>query len=166
MTVRPLKESKIEYFTSIEEMPIWNWFKIHSTNNIKFVCKSDPGDLSVKQVKELEAAFENINGEFIDTFGISEDFRKILDLRREITWLKVDMMETGDKSLQNFIDMRESDLREVINGTRGDDYMEVKAHVEKFMGFKMNDKEVTVREYYTYIKVIKNEAKKTAVKNG
>jgi hypothetical protein len=54
-----------------------------------------------------------------------------------------------------------------LNDTKKEDSAIVSAYVEKFMGFKL-PKETTVKEFYSYIKIIDEEIKrsKKALKNG
>lgn len=167
MNVRPLREKKIDYYKSIDELPIFNWFKIQSSNDIRWLCKDKPDNLSVRQVGELEGQFNVITGEYIDTFGISEEFRKVLDIRWELGGHKLNLAFTGDRFIQNYIDMCEAELKELTeNKDTSNSNTKVKAYIEEMMHFHLDEKKITVKEYYTYVQMLKEKATQTPVSHG
>lgn len=156
-----LFEKKIEAYKSIDTMPISNWFKFHESGDLRYFSMHDifEHDLKLKEAKELNAAHEKVMSEFIDTFGISETYKRILDLRSEITWLKFDMLRLGDNTIQNLIDVCEIELNELLNSSHKVKYSEVVSYVENEMGFIIQENEVSVKKYYSWLKLINDKAK-------
>ena len=54
-----------KYYCSIEELPVYNWWKLHEKNDFKQVLRSQKDELddrAIELIKELQ-------NEFISTFG-------------------------------------------------------------------------------------------------
>jgi hypothetical protein len=155
---------KLEHYKSISDLPIYNWFKIHETNDLKYLLIA-PSKVGFRRSKELNEAFSLIYDEFIDTFGVSDDLRKITELRRDIRILEIDMYLENDLSKETFIDIKKAEIDAIINSKEKDRLNDVKGYVEKYMGFHLDERTTTVKDYYTYIKIMSDEAKKQP-KNG
>jgi len=140
-------------YTSIEDMPIYNWFKCIDTKDYSY-CSSERKNITEDVLKECEIAFNTCYAEFIYTFGISPELAEIIRIKNKILILKIDIALTGDKSLENFIEIEEIQLnkRLEVKQTKTNTY---KVAIEKYLGFRLNEKEVTVKEYYEYLQAIK-----------
>lgn len=145
---------KLDCYRSIDDLPVKNWFKIQETDDISYLLKTNEV-LNEEQKKELNLVFEDIYREFINLFGISDDLYTILSLRREIAVLKLDLYLNSDPSIQTFIDIAEQQLQSVLAKHEKTTVHQLKASVEKYMGFRIDDKTVTVKEFYAYIELIK-----------
>jgi hypothetical protein len=164
--IKQLFKKKLDLYNSINELPIGSWFEIHRTNDLSYLMK-ERHSINKKQQDQLESTWNNIFFEFLDAFGIPDNMREILELRRDISVLKLEMFIENDPSIQTFIEVKEIQLNNLLNDTKKEDSAIVSAYVEKFMGFKL-PKETTVKEFYSYIKIIDEEIKrsKKALKNG
>lgn len=149
-------------YRSIEELPIYNWFKIQNTNNLGWLNKGI--DSPEKEIsEELIKVWDGIFSEFIDTFGIPEKLKEILELKRDIQCLQWEMLITDDGSLETFIDIKQYELEQKtkVEG-KSSKINEAKVYLEKFMGFRINEREITVKEYYEYMQVLNKEAEHPA----
>ena len=144
------------FYNSIEDMPIYNWFKVNSTGDLRFCLtkhKSKYDNLKAKQ------SFDALYNEYIETFGIGETYTKVLELKARILDLKIERELTEDAFIENFINMAEIDLAALNSLTNKTNTNEVKVHLEKYLGFRLNEKEVSVKEYYTYLNVMATDRK-------
>lgn len=139
----------MKFYTSIDELPIYNWFKCIDKKEYSYVVKE--GKANEDESKE---AFGKLYAEYIDTFGISKILETVLGLQNEILVLKIDKALTKDNSLQFFIDMKELELADTMN-VKQSKINTSKIAIEKYLGFKLNEKEVTVKEYYEYLEALK-----------
>lgn len=146
------------YYDSIEELPIWNWFKIQENDDVSYLLKAQ-SKLNDDQKIELGQVFERIYQEFLKLFGISDEFYQIISLRREIAIMKLDMYLNNDASMETFIEIKELELAKLLKSNEGSTTHELKARIEKFMGFRLDEKMVSVKEFYSYIELIKKEFK-------
>lgn len=143
------------YYSNLENLPIWNWWKIHETKDFKYLLKDKK-----KLTKHAPAIFDGLHSDFIRIFGVSDSYKKYLEKLIEIEVTEIDMVVNKDRSLETFIDIMKIELDEIAPKDDSN-YMENAIAVEKFMGFKMNPKEMSVFEYYSYINSIEK-----SVKNG
>lgn len=149
--------NKLSYYTSIDEMPIYNWFKVQETNDLKYVLKVDR-KCNKKQLDILTEAMRVMQAEYIDTFGINESYKKILDLKREILELEIKLLITEDRTHQTFIDLKNQELKYTLSTTKTSQVSAVKRCIEKDMGFPINMKTTSVKEFYGIMAEIIKEA--------
>jgi len=141
------------YYKSIEDLPIWNWWKIHEERDFKYLlCEKK------RLTGHAEDVFDKLYSDFIRTFGISDSYKKYLDKITEIGIAEIDMTLTGDLSMETFIDIMRVELKDITDVSGGGTYMDTAIAVEKNMGFKLNVKEISVFEYYSYIKSLEKSA--------
>jgi hypothetical protein len=136
---------RAKYYNSIDTMPIHNYLKVVDENDYSFMV--------VKRgiFGNVEQAFENIQRQLVDRFGISENYAEILELRREICDMKCEVAITGDRFQNTFINIKEAEL-EQLNKIKGSTTDELKVILEKWLGFKLNLQQITVSEWFTYLK--------------
>ena len=129
------------YYQDLEELPIYNWWKIHEKKDLKYLIKDGK-----KLTHHAAVIFDSLYSEFISIFGVSDNYKRYLEKLIEIEVAQIDRVINKDESLQTFIEIMEIELEEIKNETMGGNYMDGAIAVEKFMGFKLNPKEVSVFE--------------------
>ena len=145
-------------------MPIENWIKMFDNNDASQLSKT--GAIC----KRVDLIFEKLQDEFIDTFGVSEDFVKLQRKRIELELLLSKQARTGNMSDQFFIDFLQDEIEEIKKfKTSKNNIWETIPWVEFEMGgMHINTFTTTVFEYYNRIKFVikKVEAKyKPELKN-
>lgn len=152
-------------YESIDEMPIYNWFNAHETGDLKYVFLPGVKDFSKKARIHAAECFRKMRDQFIDLFGVGDNQKLIYMLRRDIAVLKIDMHLTGNRSIEVFINAKEHEINMLSKEQpKTGNWLETKTHIEKFMGFRMNPKEVTVSEYYSHIAAMKKQFKPTVTR--
>lgn len=153
---KPLED---KYYLSIEELPIWNWWKLHEKNEFEQVLKRSKDKLD-KRVVDVVKELQN---EFIETFGIDENYANYLRKQIQIELLKIKILKTGDRIYENDVDILQIELEELTSKEQDKGMNTATISVEKWMGFKLDIKKISTFEYYSYIKAIEKAVK---VKNG
>ncbi len=148
----------MKFYESIEDMPIYNWFKVNN-GDMRFMLIKQTAKYDGKKAREY---FDKIYSEYIDVFGISESYLKVIELKKQISVLNIEMAITGDRILKNFIKMAQIELDQINSKTNKTNTNEVKVHLEKYLGFRLNEKETSVKEYYTYLNVMASDSRKAA----
>lgn len=149
-----------EYYTSIENLPIYNWFAIQKSNDVISLLKVQRV-VNEDERKELTQVFEFIWREFVDAFGVSDTMRSVLELRRDILVETCDMYLNNDRSRLTFINIKKKELEKILNTQETKGIDNTKGYVEKYLGFRLNSKEVTVKEYYGYVKMLEDHIAQT-----
>jgi DNA polymerase elongation subunit (family B) len=140
-----------KYYCSIEELPVSNWWKLHEKNDFKQVLRDSKDELDdrvIELVKELQ-------NEFISTFGIDENYAQYLRKQIQIELMKINVLKTGDRSLETMIDILEIELEDLTRKEEDRGLNSSTIAVEKWMGFKLDTKKISTFEYYSYIEAVK-----------
>ncbi len=154
-----------DHYKTIDEMPIYNWLKVQATNDVRWVLHIYR-DCPKKQMVILQEAQTKMTNEYIDTFGMSEEYVKILELTRDIRVLELKYMEDGNKVHLTMIEYNQAKLKVLRSRLNKGDAEAVKVHVAKYLGFQVNFKQMTVREFYSALKEIKHENEQQRKANG
>jgi hypothetical protein len=77
-----------KYYKSIETLPVWNWDKIQSTADVKYIVATDDYD-DVIENEEMHTLFDKIFDEYYNYFGVSDDMKRYLNAKKQITLLEV-----------------------------------------------------------------------------
>lgn len=105
---------KVDYFNSIEDLPIWNWWKIAETGNLIYLHKLE--EYEGKEDYNLIELWNKLQNQYLEEFGITEEFRKILSLKKKWINKKVEFLTTGERFKLTEIDIIESDINETMEG--------------------------------------------------
>lgn len=139
-------------YQSIDDMPVYNWFKCTETGDFSWCSTSKKED-----VNKCTAAFNKMYMQYIDKYGVNQDLQQILNLKNDILIHKIDMALTGDRTIKTMIAIKELDLKKLTQDDKKTNINTSKVAIEKYLGIRINTKEVTVSEYYDYLEVIKLE---------
>jgi hypothetical protein len=141
----------LEHYESIETLPIWNWSKILESKNMEYLLLK-PKKLSEEEINVLYKIWQRIYEEYIMIFGFSEDILRVHEKNKQIAILQIKKINTGDDAIENFIKKKRNEILAMgKHKTKGDIY-KTKMIIETKLGFRLSLKEVTVREFYTYLK--------------
>lgn len=166
MKIIDLFQGELKFFDSIDNLPVKRWFKIQETNDVAYIVIpvfDKRGRLITKKINYSTAqknilliAFSKITRQYLDTFGISDSYRRILELRRDIEVNK-NKLFFGDSSAQTMIDIYEFQLAEELKETENKSTEMATVYVEKHFKFSLDTDVVTVKKFYTYIDLIRRE---------
>lgn len=148
----------VKYYKSIHDLPSHNWFQISKSNDLIWLLH-DQDDLAYTDDTILEPLWDKIFSEFIDTFGIPDKMREILETKRDIQCWKWDIIINNDKSFQTFIDVAEQRLTLLFKQEEEDTAGQLKAYMAKFIGSWPDDKKMSVYDYYSCIKAMEKANK-------
>ena len=131
---------------NIDKMPIFNWIKILETNDLNYIFIS-AGILSSK----AENHWTGLQQEYIDEFGLDESYKQRLRLMDQLKDLNLDFVITRDRFLLNLIKICEADI-EILGTQKVIKFYEMVDHVEKFKGFQIDPKKISVKSWYYSLK--------------
>lgn len=132
-------------YNSIETLPIYNYNKIIETGDfIKFGVQT-PED------------WEKIEKEFFTQIGYSEKYFEIMRIKADLVLTKAKYYKTNNKALKTLIEVKKTKLAQTIGEQTGGDFSLMVAQVSKFMGFRVDPKKTSVKEFYGYIKLAQQQ---------
>jgi hypothetical protein len=126
-------------------MPLDNWIRITEDDDLRYVCK-DPED--TKGVNLVEAWYK-VNDDYIQRYGLGDLYKRLLKKMKEKALLQLDYIETRDRFQLNLIELAEQEMRAMMSN-KGESIgiREALVHLSKYMGFRLNPKEITVNEFF------------------
>ena len=139
-----------EVYTSIEDLPIWNWNKIIEKQDLTFLYKSEGG-----YTERLIPIWENIQQEHLDEFGYSDEMKSRERLMLKIIRLNCKFIETRNRVILNFIKVAQKklELKDLVGNIKFGKLLMV---VTKYMGFRIDPKQFTVYEWYHTLNSLKD----------
>ncbi len=139
-------------FTTIDELPIKIWFDVHKEGDISLIIKKG----KIKK-EDLVNIWDDIYNQYIKRFGVSEGYKKNLAIRKKIALLQADFIITGQRHYKTLINIEKTQLEEEKKEIEKPFELEsMLAKISKFYGFKLNSRELTTTEYYSYLENITN----------
>lgn len=144
------------YFSSIEDMLMFNWRRCLEHSELIYCRK----DLEDGTVNEDEKSYELIYDSYIKEFGIGKDYEILLELKREKALLECDFVLTDDRFLLNRIRQIEFELEDLAEDKKGMDMDTVIIHLEKWRGFEINERTITVRKFYKLLDAYRKDNEK------
>lgn len=144
-------------YDSIKICPIVNYQNVLIDNDFSHLVKGE-----VKKSYDLEGTFKKLNDELVDTFGVGEEYEKVFWLQYGITKLKLQMLITDDKTLQNEIRNYEHDLANVKIKKQEGDLARIFAsnHRELSKWAGRDTRKLTMFEYYNDLADSQKDGKK------
>jgi len=134
------------YHTSIDTMPIYNYLQVVEHGNNKALIKKW-GLFK----RNFVTAFENLQRQIVDRFGIADSYMEILELRREICELELGVAITGDRFNNLYIDIKTTQLNK-LRERKSIATDEIKILIEKDLKFYLSLQSITVAEWFGYVK--------------
>jgi hypothetical protein len=145
-------------YSSIDDLPQWNWTQIHKTGNLAYIKKLD----SYRNIEEdntlvLEQIWLSIYDQYLEEFGLSKEYKEILERKKEIARMKNEFIMTDNRNLLNFIKIEELELEASFDKSEGMNFESVVVGIERVQKININIKKITVFEYNNYLRTLKEE---------
>jgi hypothetical protein len=127
-------------------MPLSNW--IYCTDgDVSFVRKTRKKD-ATPGTKDAEQ-WAKIYDDYIARFGLSDMYKKLLELMRKKAIYELEFVETGQRFKLTEIELTEAKLKTALsNNGEGLTIEQSLIHLSKWVGFHLNAKKITVLEYF------------------
>lgn len=139
-------------YNSIDELPVNIWWKIHETKDCSLLKKGVSGVAD----ELLTEKWNVLNRDFIKEFGINNEFQQYLELLRDIAILKMEKVISEDRKTDLFLKVKEDELEQINKGSKSS-WSTTTAFLSKEMGFKIDVAKDSVKEYYSYLKLISKQ---------
>ena len=144
---KSLRLSKPKYYSSIDYLPVGIFNKILKTGEVERLCYTGK-----VRTSRLEKAWNDIMIEFVDEFGIIEEYEQYLELMKEVCILYEKVYLEGDRTSRTLARHKEAEAAQILKGIPDVDFGSSLAKVSKKMGFRVDPNKTPVREFYGYLK--------------
>lgn len=146
-----------KHWDSIDELPLYNWIKCVEEHDYRYVCK-DINDVKGVNVAD---AWNKIFDDYINRYGLSKLYLRLLKVMKEKAILECDYVLTKDKFKLTLIEIEEINLSKMMsNKGENKSINSVLVYLSKWLGYRVNTKEVTTLEYFEMIDLYGKENSK------
>ncbi len=146
----------MKLYNDIADFPIYNWFKCIDTKDYTW-CMVERKECGEADLLKCTEAFSLMYDQYLDTFGVSDTLKDIIDLKNQILVLKIDKEFTGNQFLETIIQLKEIELTDKTE-TKKQKGNAAKIAIEKMLGFQINERLVSVKSYYEYMLELNNKS--------
>lgn len=146
-------------YQDIYTMPIYNWFKVMSENNLGFLniesTSMAPENVENKPTQEYVDRWFKLADQHANEFGRDESTTDMLEKKRDLLILHAEYLSTGNKFKLTQIEIKELDLERFETGGKFDSNKEV-GILSKHLGSMIDIRKTTVHQYYSLKELVKN----------
>lgn len=154
------KQESLSVYNSIEDLPMWNWNKIHETKNLNYLLKKkDYKNLPNIFKKTLVDNWLDLNQQVFDEFGMSDKYEQYIRLTKLQIQLRCEKVIQEDRFLINEVNVLQVDIDALFSDKENQSFDQVMVGLEKYLGFRLDSKKITVRKYNDYLKFINSQSK-------
>ncbi len=142
---------QLNTYKDINELPILNWYKVHKEEEYGCLLK-DNKELTSGEIVDLLLLWDVLNNQFIERFGLSDEFRLEMDVRNKIAEYTADHIITGDNYYRTMIRIEETKLKMFNTDIKSEDGLErMLVKMSRSYGFKLDSRDLTTEQYYSYL---------------
>ena len=142
----------MQIYSSIEDLPIYNYFKVTRTGSLKYLIVGNSEALE----KDLISAWESIQDEILEIDIQDDGFVTEIKEYKEHILLKISnkLMPTA---LNNILYKdSKTQFEDEKKDSKPFDFQGSMMIIAKFMGFRVDAKTFTTAEYFAALKLMKN----------
>ena len=144
-----------KFYESIEDMPLYNWNKCMSGDY--YYVRVDEKQLDLPS---CEKAFKKLYDSYFEIFGIDKKYKEQIEVIKKIALLQCDYLITRDEFKITQIEVENAKLEMVKTGSSSNVTLQTTLiYLSKWIGYRLDWKQVTVYEYYTLLEESSKQAK-------
>jgi hypothetical protein len=147
-------------YKSIEFLPIYNFYKIMDTNDLRYLLVLDNYFELPEYNEDLTNIWEEIRNQLMTSQEIDDVLKRILSLMIEIEELKIDLEIFSDRSAQTWIELKEMKLESLMkdfNKNETSDFYDKVANIENHFKRNIDIFKTPVKLFFAYIKQYNQE---------
>ena len=133
-----------KYWDSISDFPLYNWIKCNN-DQYQYVRINPVGKPTENDVKQWVKLYD----EYLKEFGLNEKYVKFLEAQTKRALLQAEYVISKNEFKKTEIEIQNAKMKslEVYFGD-GKDIEVILLWLSKFLGYKINTKETSVKEYF------------------
>jgi hypothetical protein len=143
-----------KYYSELNEIPLFNFEKCLS-GDYSYVCKKDADKWGKKEV----IAFTELYDKYVQKYQ-KKDLDSKISIYKNIIQLQCAYIESGEEYFLTQIEIKKSQLPNKNEVKLESNTTQTLITLSKFMGYRLNPKEITVDEFYTIIQDYERANKK------
>lgn len=126
---------------------MFNWIKLND-GELKYIRR--PGSKDQGRDEEM---WMNLYNQHIEINGLSDLFMRLMKVKKEKALLEVDFVLTRDRFKLTEISIQETKLEGMMaNAGEGLTIEQSLIHLSRWLGYKINSKEMSAKEYFEILR--------------
>lgn len=149
-------------WTSIDKLPIENFHQTLKSGDLKHTLKKEISEKKYLKIKsKIEKNWDSLYDQYLKHFGLSKNHIKAMNLEDKIAKLTIQRWLRNDKSLEAIIGIEKNKLKEVTSKKqKSSTFEEDVAVIERYMSIGLDTSKISVKRFYTYIKIMQKDGEK------
>lgn len=151
----------MRYYDSLDTMPIYNWWKIEKTGDLRYLLLNMPS-LPIYNDDDLVKVLENLNDEFIENHTKdNDDFKLLMGLKEDYVIARANAILNKDLDQEMTADLLGLRI-DAIEKNNDSDISEANLihFIETAKGYEINTKVMSVNKFHdTLNSIIKDHGK-------
>lgn len=141
-----LSFSQGEYWISIDEMPLFNWIRCND-NKLEYARKNKKGN----QFQDL-INWKRLYNEYLKEFGLDRRYKRYLDAKKKRAILQSEYIITKEKFKITEIEIQDQQIKDLeFYFGEGQKIEVILTWLGMFLGYKIDQKNTTVKEYFVIL---------------
>ena len=144
-----------KYYLNIEDMPLYNWHKC--INGDYYYVRKDEKQ---NDLPECEIAFKKVYESYMNIFGIDKNYKQQIEVVKKIALLQCEYLITKDEFKLTQIEVENAKLEMTkTNDSSNVTLQTTLIYLSKWVGYRLDWRQVSVYEYYTLLEESSKQAK-------
>ena len=146
-------------YCNISELPIFYWWRVQETSELSYITKEHL-KLNKYRIAGLQEIWDEITDDFLTKFGNDNSSFELKLLETSVLMRRLRYIQ-GDRKEMTFLEIDLQKLKAIKEKFKSEenDFYDIKARIESVIKHQIDTKTTSVREYYSYIAMIKKDAK-------
>ena len=154
-----IKRKYIKAYLTIDELPIWNFDKVRTEKELRYLLRLKDYNKLPKTSLNLEEIWEDIYYQYLDEFGDSDISRQLSIAEINYWDIYWNLMDTNNRKLITKIHLKIKEIDRIkklidMNPQSLAKQIEI---VERWRRLPIDPKKTSVLMWYTYVKAMEEE---------
>ncbi len=139
-------------YNSIDDLPVWFWWEIERTGNVKLLSKKGSKSNKWKYLFYCSAVWDSMQDQHIAEFGIPSEYTDQSMARAKVAIAKAKYIVSGDNWDLMMLDIAKTELEDLRSNSKPVSNYKVKSRIESVLNIQRIDpRKTTVIEYYSLL---------------
>ena len=135
-----------QYWESIDEMPLYNWIKCNN-GKLEYTRKTKKGNKVQDYIN-----WKLLYNEYLKDFGLDRRYKKYIEAQKKRAILQSEYIITKEKFKLTEIEIESQKLKDLeIHFGEGKKIELILTWLGMFLGYKLDQKSTTVKEYFVIL---------------
>lgn len=148
-------------YDNLNDLPIWHFYQVLEHTDTRYLLILDDynklPNINAKKQAELAFLWAEFDTEYLTYFGIDDKFKDRLLLEKTILLLSIDYALNKSAISKSRLMQKKQMLERISGNKKSIKLTEILVNIEKFLGFQLDPKTLSVIKFYSYIQMMEKQ---------